>query len=82
MTARIAAAVPAGERDLSVRVKVQFIEVTTGHSSGGAEVVACLVAPNTGLRKRRDDALHHHGAIHSWCGVRVRRGASYVPALL
>jgi hypothetical protein len=40
------------------------------------------VAPNTGLRKRRDDAVHHDSAIHSSSGVRVRRGASYGPTLL
>ena len=43
---------------------------------------ARLVAPNTGLRKRCDDAVHDDGAIHSWSGVRVRRGASYGPTLL
>ena len=43
---------------------------------------SCLVAPHIGLRKRRDDAVHHDGAIHSWSGVRVRRGASYGPTLL
>src|SRR5262245_4544504 len=35
-----------------------------------------------GLRKRRDDAGHHNGAIHSWSGVRVRRGAAYGQELL
>ena len=41
-----------------------------------------MPAPNTGLRKRRDDAVQHDGAIHSWSGVRIRRGASYGPTLL
>jgi hypothetical protein len=52
------------------------------HSGGVPKWSRASSAPNTGLRKRRDDAVHHHGAIHSWSGVRVRRGASYVPALL